>query len=247
MYITETQKTIARVHRVPHDLLQGLWTQQTANRLALQGLTINITGSQVGHSVPAPTLPTFTKYARVGQGLAITAWVSNHGAATAGQVLLDGRRSGSASGKSQDAAAAGIVLSVGAGNSVVLNLTDSSGTTVSWATDPTCSKALLQGWTGTAATAGASAAAEAHHLAFVVDGGPLIITVAVDGVLCDGGPAQARGWTWFTDALGNVNGASSWAVAPNYGGTLLGGRVYAQRYLRTSEVVGNFRAGPVGL
>ena len=77
-----------------------------------------------------------------------------------------------------------------------------------------------------------------HHVVVVVDGGPKIITFVVDGVLLDGGEARQFGWGRFSPTLRAPNGA---AVA-QIGVALRSLRIY-QRALRTSEAVGNFRAG----
>jgi hypothetical protein len=71
-----------------------------------------------------------------------------------------------------------------------------------------------------------------------VDGGPKIITFVVDGVLCDGGDERQFGWGRFTPNLREVNGAASLRVHPSVQRL----RIY-NRALRTSEAVGNFRAG----
>ena len=93
--------------------------------------------------------------------------------------------------------------------------------------------------------------ATAHFAAFVVDAGPLIMRVLVDGVLCDGAGVSARGWAWFTNAngLGDVRGAGRTRFC---GGSGSSGKEAAQRFelstvqlytraLLTSELVGNAR------
>ena len=87
-----------------------------------------------------------------------------------------------------------------------------------------------------------------HHLAIVLDAGPRLVMFLVDGVLCDGGVAQTRGWAWVEKLSGDLNqrpGAkgAELLVGNGYGGDVLGGRIYS-RALRNSEVIGNFRAGP---
>ena len=72
-----------------------------------------------------------------------------------------------------------------------------------------------------------------------VDGGPKIITFVVDGVLHDGGHTRQFGWGRFSPTLRSANGAPQLRLAP----ALRQIRVYT-RALRTSEAVGNFRAGP---
>ncbi len=81
-----------------------------------------------------------------------------------------------------------------------------------------------------------------QHVVFVVDGGPKIISVVVDGVLNDGGAVRDYGWGRFPAELGDINGNREARVAPRIFGEIRKLRVYP-RYLRTSEVVGNFHAG----
>jgi Concanavalin A-like lectin/glucanases superfamily/BNR repeat-like domain len=80
-----------------------------------------------------------------------------------------------------------------------------------------------------------------QHLAFVVDGGPKIISVIVDSILNDGGPARDYGWGRFPADLGDVNGKSDSPIGPALFGNIKDFRIY-DRYLRTSEVVGNYHA-----
>jgi hypothetical protein len=72
-----------------------------------------------------------------------------------------------------------------------------------------------------------------------VDGGPKIITFVVDGVLQDGGNQRQFGWGRFSPHLRSANGAAKVRIDPAVGSL----RIYG-RALRTSEAVGNFRAGP---
>jgi hypothetical protein len=80
-----------------------------------------------------------------------------------------------------------------------------------------------------------------HFFGAVADGGPRIISLMVDGVLCDGAGLEEYGWAWFP-TLGSVRGGESMAVVPDYGGELLSARVYS-RMLTTSEMVSAYRAG----
>jgi hypothetical protein len=80
-----------------------------------------------------------------------------------------------------------------------------------------------------------------QHVTVIVDSGPRIITWIVDGVLNDGGAVREFGWGRFSPELHDVNGASSVKLAPVLYGQLGSFRIY-DRYLRTSEAIGNFRA-----
>ena len=77
----------------------------------------------------------------------------------------------------------------------------------------------------------------------IVDAGPKIITFVVDGVLCDGGEARPCGWGRCQGELADVSGSGKLRVSPSLGGDLKGLRIY-RRYLRTSEAVANYHAGP---
>ncbi len=82
-----------------------------------------------------------------------------------------------------------------------------------------------------------------HHVAFIVDHGSQIVSVVVDGKLCDGGQYRDFGWTRLPQDFTWRNGLSQLTCAPHLQGQLKQLRIY-DRYLLTSEVVGNFRAGP---
>ena len=87
-----------------------------------------------------------------------------------------------------------------------------------------------------------------HHVVFNVDVAPRLITVVVDGELCDGRGVAGRpfGYTRFGDSnvpltgkeIGDVSGSPTLKVA----GSVERLRVYG-RYLTTSEAIGNFRTG----
>lgn len=93
---------------------------------------------------------------------------------------------------------------------------------------------------------GALKAGTLQHVVITVDGGPKIITFVVNGVLCDGGNDRQFGWGRFSPTLRAPNpdpavgtgGAPTLTIAPSVRSL----RLYS-RALRTSEAVGNFRAG----
>jgi hypothetical protein len=60
----------------------------------------------------------------------------------------------------------------------------------------------------------------------------------VDGVLCDGGDQRQFGWGRFSPHLRTPAGSPLLTIAPAVKSLRLYGRA-----LRTSEAVGNFRAG----
>jgi hypothetical protein len=77
-----------------------------------------------------------------------------------------------------------------------------------------------------------------QHVVITVDGGPKIITFVVNGLLCDGGDDRQFGWGRFSPNLRTPTGATTLKI----GSALQSLRIY-NRALRTSEAIGNFRAG----
>ncbi len=69
--------------------------------------------------------------------------------------------------------------------------------------------------------------------------------MVVDGILNDGGAARQYGWGWFEPELGDLDGKDEATLATRLYGELRSVRIY-NRPLRTSEAVGNFRAGLPG-
>jgi hypothetical protein len=80
-----------------------------------------------------------------------------------------------------------------------------------------------------------------QHVVVTVDGGPKIVTFVIDGQVNDGGPVRQYGWGRFKPEMSDVNGSPRSVLAKHLLGEIKSFRVY-NRYLRTSEAVGNFRA-----
>ncbi|GAB4051801.1 exo-alpha-sialidase [Spirosoma litoris] len=80
-----------------------------------------------------------------------------------------------------------------------------------------------------------------QHVVFVVDGAPDIISVLIDGRLCDGGTSRQYGWGRFSPELTNINGSNKAVMAPSLHGQLHSLKLY-NRYLTTSEAISNFNA-----
>ena len=212
-WITETQKTEARVHEIDKGLLEGLWSQGKVKEEVQDGLVLSLkTGTVPSERASARTrqrdgtVPVFPDLRDLG-GFTLDLWLDPDGVQP-GSVLLDTR----------DAHGKGIALTVtDDGDAVRLDLSD-GGTKAAWA----CDRTLLGPGT-------------LHHVVAVVDSGPKIITFIVDGVLCDGGEERQFGWGRFPAELGDVNGSETLTLAP----AVKRLRVY-DRYLRTSEVIANF-------
>jgi hypothetical protein len=218
-FITETQKTVGRLHEIPKALTDGLFNQFSGRTVAAHGLLLKAGAKQLAAGkVAMPRLPEFNKRdnkseTMCGQdlraGLSVELWLQLD-ALTGGQIVLDSR----------DGAGKGLLVTTTAAGTLKLALNDGRQETA-W----DCDRGVLK-------------AGQLQHVVITVDGGPKIITFVVDGVLCDGGDERQFGWGRFSPTLRTPTGAATLKVAPAVRAVRLYGRA-----LRTSEAVGNFRAG----
>jgi hypothetical protein len=226
-HVTETQKNIGRVHEIPKPLIEGLFNQFANKNIAAGNLAIDLSApAALKPAVPMPKLPDFcirdNRRADYGAkdvrgGFSIDLWLVLD-SLKPGQVILDSR---AATGK-------GILVSTTDTGTIGITLNDGRQQS-SWDSDP-----------------GAFKAGTLQHVVMTVDGGPKIITFVVNGVLCDGGNDRQFGWGRFSPTLRAPNpdpavgtgAAPTLRIAPSVRSL----RLYS-RALRTSEAVGNFRAG----
>ncbi|MGH2561578.1 MAG: LamG-like jellyroll fold domain-containing protein [Thermomicrobiales bacterium] len=210
-WITETQKTVARVHEIDPSFLDGLWGQAENREVARDGLTLELTGDGCAPGARAD-LPHLANLAE-GGGFAIDFWITPDDVSRERTIFTTRNRYGR-----------GIKLSLAAGGAARIELSDR----------------LIDDWWDS--DPGLLTPGTAHHVAVIVDGGPKIVSYVVDGVLCDGGTVRPKGWHRFPPPMGDVNGWSRFTIDPDLTSRLHALRIY-DRYLRTSEAVGNFQAG----
>ncbi|OPZ81869.1 MAG: hypothetical protein BWY76_02891 [bacterium ADurb.Bin429] len=214
-YITETQKHTARVHAIAPALLDGLFTQWENRTVARDGLLLEVAAP--ASEAPMPVLPRFLERdfsspthgtKDLRAGFSLDLWLELPSLAP-GQVLLDTRVHWGQ----------GLCLRAAENSTVEIVLNDGRQE-CRWTSDP-----------------GLLVAGARHHLAVIVDGGPKIISIVIDGLLNDGGEARQFGWGRFSPTLREANGAATLRIAP----AVRHLRLY-NRPLRTSEAVGNWRA-----
>lgn len=218
-FITETQKDIARVHRIDPTLLEGLWGQPDNAALATDGLALAWKSGDP-HPIPAPELPSFVSrdnqsvdYRSMNRYASFTIEVAFElKTLAAGQVLCDTR---TPDGR-------GWCLRTTNRGTVEFVMQDGR-TQQSWACDP-----------------GLIRAKQPHHLSVIVDGGPQLILFVVDGILNDGGEHRQFGWGRFSPNFRDANGAETLRLSAHKSCKVSLLRVY-NRYLRVSEAIGNYR------
>ena len=112
-FITETQKTVARVHEIDRSLLEGLWSQFDRREVAREGLAVEAKGA--GAEIAMPALR--------GAGFALDFWVRFKDLLP-GQVIVDAREDGK-----------GVRLSVSNRCSLKLEMSDGK-VEAAWESDP---------------------------------------------------------------------------------------------------------------
>jgi tetratricopeptide (TPR) repeat protein len=227
-WISESQKSAARVHALDPRLLEGLWNQAETKAVSQKGLVLNVNSEAARQKqTPMPRLPSLADTG----GFSIDVWLKLNNLAR-GQIIVDSRNE----------RGCGIALLTAEHGALRLVLSDGM-TSTTWDSDP-----------------GVVTTGTLRNVIFTVDGGPKTISVVADGVLCDGGAGprpRDYGYDVFQTGdmsdlneslsksavhLSDVSGADSLAIAPAMRGEIQSLRIYS-RYLRTSEAVGNWRAG----
>jgi len=223
-FLTETQKDIARVHEIARALVEGLWNQFDNRSITREGLLLELPKKEqaIPKQVEMPELKSFL--VRSGRkadhgtedlrtGFAIDLWLQLK-KLSEGEILLDNRTENGQ----------GWCLQITERGTVEIILNDGR-TENRWDCDP----GMLQ-------------KGKLHHITINVDGGPKIITFIVDGKLCDGADYRQFGWGRFSPNLYHVNGDKMLRIAPELKGEVKSLRIY-NRYLTTSEAIGNYQAG----
>ena len=208
VFVTETQKTVARVHEVPPPLLAGLFAQHDSRTVAAGA--VYASRDKPPAEMPAPPLPPLNRRHPTAEdqrgddlraGFSLEFWLDPGATGP----LYDTR----------DPAGRGVFVAITDRGTVRLTLNDGRQE-VAWESDR----------------------GSPRHVVLTVDAGPKLITVVRDGVLDDGGDERQFGWGRYSPTLRTPAGAATAKV----GAAVRGLRVYG-RPLRTSEAVGNFRAG----
>jgi hypothetical protein len=228
-WVTETQKMTAYVHEIDPTLLEGLWKQRTAASVAQEGLVLQVdTDLSAADSFEIPQLPSLAD-----GGFTLELWVELDSMAE-GQTLL------SSFGKRRR----GFQVSTAPDGTLKLSLHD--GQSRRWlevvdGPEPSQNVRSVSPWYWKT-DPGTIQAGKLHHVVFIVDGLANIVSVTVDGVLCDGACSSIQGWWRLNPHIHEINDEGLCHVGENFQGQIHRVRLY-DRYLRTSQAIANWRAG----
>jgi len=246
IFVSETQKEFGRVHELDPMMLSIMWKHLENETITQDGLLLELKGGVCvnGSMVTMPSLPRLhchddkvikpksgsketgaTKLVQQRGSFSLELWVRFEDLCP-WQVLFDSRTEN------------GLGLFVQLTDRKTLRLTISSlaydtpgathgngGIDSSWE----CDLGLIH-------------ADQLHQVLFLVDGGPKIISVMVDGELCDGGQEKETGWGRFHPNLKCPNGSSQAHLGSSLNGKIECLRLY-ERHLLSNEGSANWKAG----
>jgi len=182
MYISETQKDVARIHHIDPGFLQRFWAQFAG--LEVDPVDCILSVEPGGCVVEMPALPKFSQrdMRKADRGIVDLrqgfSFVLNVSVSGQNEILLDNR---TASGR-------GVLLEVTSDGALRLIMSD------------TQTKALND------SEAGVLSPGRTHSVAVIVDGGPKTVSFVVDGKFCDGGTQRQFGWSRFSPNLRDTAG-----------------------------------------
>ena len=218
MWLIETQKHIARIHKVDLDLLQEMWKQGKDAEVIQNGLIMDVDEEMMNsNNINFPSLPSLIN----GGGFSIGLWLTVNTLKPDQQILstFGPRIKGVKISISKDRA---IKILINDGERRMNKLEEGQ---IFISDAKTITKNQL------------------HHIVFIVDGAAKIVSIVVDGILSDGGiDTRPYGWGRIYPYMQNMNDTYKCFINPSFDGKVHHIRVY-DRYFRTSEAIANYNAG----
>jgi hypothetical protein len=226
VYLTETQKDVARVHEIDAEFLNAIFGQFELEATVASGCLLEWRGDPAPNgvtSIPMPELPRFaerdaTRPDYGGKdnraGVSIEVWLRIHTFAP-GQSCIDWT----------DDSDRGVAIGTSSRKTIEIMFGDGQSRGY-WDTD----RGLVK-------------ENELHHIVFVFDGGPKILSVVVDGRVQDGGDSRQFGWCRLSPLLNGIEGNEHLIIKNDLVGAVHLLRIY-NRALMHTECIGSYRAGP---
>jgi len=219
-FITETQKDIARVHKIDNAFLECLWGQFEDPIRVKDGMLINWSGvgKSLPQKLPAPAVPTFR--VRDTKTADYRGKSTNAGFTIELGFLLYEVKEGQVLADTRDASGKGWWISVSDKNNLDFQMNDGQ-THAIWSSDPGSIKPNTN-----------------HQVSISVDGGPNIIAFVIDGRLNDGGEDRQFGWGRFSPFFQSATGSPTLLVGESLKGKVSYIR-YFDRALMITEALAN--------
>lgn len=220
-YFTETQKSIARIHKIPNEFMEMLWNQAENTSCTTDGLILELKDEdcQGNKKFKMPELGRLFN----DDGFSFEFKLKT-GKLKQDQVLFDSRREHT-EGYNSGAKFAGNGIKISIVKSGALEiLLDDGRSPLLWSSG-----------------LGTIKPNSVHHVVINVDAQAKILTFIVDGDLCDGGE-RPFGYARFNPYMYDVNGKDDVFFSGDFKGKIKTFRVY-KRSLFTSEAIGNYRSG----
>jgi hypothetical protein len=217
-YFTETQKTTARIHKIPNEFLEMLWNQGNDPVVCMNGLVLDLKDNSCkqGVSFTMPDLGNLYK----GNGFSLEFKFKTSGFKK-DQVLLDTRRKATEGyGMSAKFAGNGIKVTL-LKSGIVEFIMDDGRSPLVFSTD-----------------SGSLKIGDNNHVVINVDAKAKMVTFVINGILWDGG-VRPFGYARFNPFMYDVNGEATVSFSPSFKGTIKLFRVY-NRFLFTTEAIHNF-------
>lgn len=226
IFLTETQKNIARVHEIPKEIIEGLWNQLDQDKevaIVKDGLITDLPANsqKIPHEITSAKLPSFNQRdldrhdygcKDLRNGFTVEMCLAFK-SLDKGQAILDNRT----------AYGQGFCVQTIEKGAIEIILNDGR-TENRWKSDPDMLTTEKE-----------------HYIGIVVDGGPKIISFIIDGKFCDGGDYRQFGWGRFSPNLRGENGGKYLKIGSEFDGLVKMLRIY-DRSLKISEVIQNFKA-----
>lgn len=221
IYFTETQKDIARVHKVDMDLLEKLWSQFDDPQPAADDmLSVDLPNPGKNILVPAPPATVFYERDRHrvdGGGRNVPAGFTVEFALSLDEVVPGDKLLSTI-----DEFGRGWSVTVVEDHRLQIQLTDGRTKSV-WSSDK---NTISAGGT--------------HFFSIIIDGGPKVISFVSDGLFNDGGAHRQFGWGRFNPFLHTIDGSDQLHIASELHGSLSNLKIY-NRAIKHTEAIGNYR------
>ncbi|MPM20744.1 hypothetical protein SDC9_67180 [bioreactor metagenome] len=222
-WVTETDKSVSRIHKIDSEMLEGLWNQRSNRNLTTKGLVLE--KKDVASNGEVITLTDSTDLRYDGASIEFSTTISR---LTADLTLYDSR----------DQTGKGVLVNT------VLNTTYTESLSGKTYTIRNTFRITINDGVNTTiwyADNNSLVAGKKTHLVFILDGAANVLSVLVDGNLCDRSAVSGddAGWIRIPEKMSDISTTQARLGSQNV--TIHEFRLY-NRYLRTSEAIANYNS-----